>query len=81
MVRDRPCDNTGASRLFGVTDFGERCNEKDARNEETNFVRWMVKIVRCIPHASPNGDESVGHPAIQISCIFLSRVVAAGSKF
>jgi len=32
--------------FFGVTDFGERCNEKETKNEETNFVKWVVKIVR-----------------------------------
>ena len=39
-------DNTGASRLFYVTDFGEGCNEKEAKFEETNFVKRVVKIVR-----------------------------------
>ena len=32
--------------FFCVTDFGKRCNEKEAKYEETNFVRWVVKIVR-----------------------------------
>jgi hypothetical protein len=39
-------DNTGASRLFCLIDFGWRCNEKETKNEETNFVKWMVKIVK-----------------------------------
>jgi hypothetical protein len=32
--------------FFCVTDFGKRCNEKETKNEETNFVKWVVKIVR-----------------------------------
>lgn len=32
--------------FFCVTDFGERCNEKEAKNEETNFVKPALKIVR-----------------------------------
>jgi len=39
VVRDRPCENTGASRLFCVNDFGERCNEKEARNEKNEFCK------------------------------------------
>jgi hypothetical protein len=27
-------------------DFEERCNKKETKNEETNFVKWAVKIVR-----------------------------------
>ena len=37
MVRDRPCVNTGASRLFGVTDFQIRCNEKEAKYGRNEF--------------------------------------------
>ena len=33
--------------FFGVTDFGKRCNEKEAKTEETNFVKWVLYIVRC----------------------------------
>jgi len=32
-------DYTRESRLF-VPDFAERCNEKEAKEEETNFVKW-----------------------------------------
>ncbi len=32
--------------FFCVTDFGEGCNEKEAKIEETNFVKWVIKIVR-----------------------------------
>jgi len=46
LVRDRSCFNTGVSRLFCVTDFEKRCNEKEAKNEETNFVKQALKIVR-----------------------------------
>jgi len=46
VVRYRPCVYTGASHLFCVNDFAERCNEKEAKNEETNFVKWVVQIVR-----------------------------------
>jgi hypothetical protein len=38
--------STGVARLFYVTDFEEGCNEKEAKFEETNFVKWAVKIVR-----------------------------------
>ena len=31
VVRDRPCDNTGESRLFCVTDFAELCNSKEVK--------------------------------------------------
>jgi len=30
---------TGASRLFFVADLVKRCNEKEAKFEETNFVK------------------------------------------
>ena len=32
--------------VFCVTDFGKRCNEKEANDEETNFVKRVVKIVK-----------------------------------
>jgi hypothetical protein len=32
--------------FFCVTDFAERCDEKEAKYKETNFVKQMVKIVR-----------------------------------
>jgi hypothetical protein len=32
--------------FFCVTDFRERCNAKEAKFEETNFVKRVVKIVR-----------------------------------
>jgi hypothetical protein len=31
--------STGVARLFYVTDFEEGCNEKEAKFEETNFVK------------------------------------------
>ncbi|HET8888372.1 MAG TPA: hypothetical protein VFQ41_05685 [Candidatus Angelobacter sp.] len=47
--------------FFCVTDFGKRFNEKEAKFEETNFVKQVVKIVKPIFHASPTSGESVGH--------------------
>jgi hypothetical protein len=32
--------------LFCVLDFQERCNEKEAKDEETNFVKRVVEIVK-----------------------------------
>src|SRR5689334_23165432 len=40
--------------FFCLTDFGMRCNEKEAKQEETNFVKRVVKIVR-----SPMVGEAV----------------------
>lgn len=34
--------------LFCVNDFAERCNEKETKDEETNFVKWVVWIVRLV---------------------------------
>ena len=36
----------GASRSFCVNDFGKRCNDKETEDEETNFVKWEVWIVK-----------------------------------
>lgn len=44
VVRDRPCVNTGAFRLFLCTRFGERCNEKETTDEETKIVKWEVRL-------------------------------------
>ena len=41
-------DYTDGSVFFCVNDFAERCNGKEAKFEETNFVKWGVKIVRWI---------------------------------
>ena len=32
--------------FFCVMDFGGQCNLKEEKEEETNFVKWVVKIVR-----------------------------------
>ncbi len=31
---------------FYVADFGERCNEKEAKDEETNFVKRAANFVK-----------------------------------
>jgi hypothetical protein len=42
----RVCWCAGKIGLFCVTDLGKRCNKKEAKFEETNFVKQVVKIVR-----------------------------------
>src|SRR6266853_3560004 len=53
----RRCLRIGVARLFCVMDFGERCNEKERRIEETKIVKRMVKIVkrvsRCLSEKLP----------------------------